>query len=121
MALDDGDGPDECPPAALLERLAFRIDLHDAKPVAAMQGGEDFGDAGTPQTPDAVLATLVATAAANRARVKNAPTTAGSGTSSPRTRTPSGTRKGRSSSGSRIRRRTTASWAAVSAMRTPKL
>lgn len=63
VALDDGDGPDECPPAALLERLAFRIDLHDAKPAAAMRGGEDFGDAGTPQTPDAVLATLVATAA----------------------------------------------------------
>jgi len=73
VALDDGDGPDECPPAALLERLAFRIDLHDAKPVAAMQGGEDFGDAGTPQTPDAVLATLVATAAALGIETARAP------------------------------------------------
>lgn len=73
VALDDGDGPDEGPPAALLERLAFRIDLHDAKPVAAMQGGEDFGDAGTPQTPDAVLATLVATAAALGIETARAP------------------------------------------------
>jgi len=73
VALDDGIGPDERPPAALLEQVAFRIDLHDAKPVAAMQGGEDFGDAGTPQTPDAVLATLVATAAALGIETARAP------------------------------------------------
>jgi len=73
VALDDGDGPDECPPAALLERLAFRIDLHDAKPVAAMQDGEDFGDAGTPPTSEAVLATLVATAAALGIETARAP------------------------------------------------
>ncbi|MBD8551862.1 magnesium chelatase subunit D [Sphingomonas sp. CFBP 8764] len=73
VALDDGDGPDEGPPAALLERLAFRIDLHDAKPAGAMRGGEDFGDAGTPQTPDAVLATLVATAAALGIETARAP------------------------------------------------
>ncbi len=73
VALDDGDGPDECPPAALLERLAFCIDLHDAKPAVAMRGGEDFGDAGTPQTPDAVLATLVATAAALGIETARAP------------------------------------------------
>jgi len=72
VALDDGDGPDEGPPAALLERLAFRIDLHDAKPVAA-RGGVDFGDAGTPPTPDAVLATLVATAAALGIETARAP------------------------------------------------
>ncbi|MDY1010055.1 magnesium chelatase subunit D [Sphingomonas sp. CFBP9019] len=73
VALDDGDGPDECPPAAVLERLAFRIDLHDAKPVAAMQDGEDFGDAGTPPTSEAVLATLVATAAALGIETARAP------------------------------------------------
>ncbi|KQM90622.1 MULTISPECIES: magnesium chelatase subunit D [Sphingomonas] len=73
VALDDGIGPDERPPAALLERLAFRIDLHDAKSVAAMQGGEDFGDAGTPPTSEAVLATLVATAAALGIETARAP------------------------------------------------
>ncbi len=73
VALDDGIGPDERPPAALLERLAFRIDLHDAKPVAAMQDGEDFGDAGTPPTSEAVLATLVATAAALGIETARAP------------------------------------------------
>jgi magnesium chelatase subunit D len=73
VALDDGIGPDECPPAALLERLAFRIDLHDAKPVATMQGGEDFGDAGPPPTPEAILATLVATAAALGIETARAP------------------------------------------------
>ncbi|VXC97578.1 Magnesium-chelatase 60 kDa subunit [Sphingomonas sp. T1] len=73
VALDDGDGPDEGPPAALLERLAFRIDLHDAKPVAAMQDDARFEDAGTPPTPDAVLATLVATAAALGIETARAP------------------------------------------------
>jgi magnesium chelatase subunit D len=73
VALDDGDGPDERPPAALLERLAFRIDLHDAKPAAAMQDGADCVDAGTLQTPDAVLATLVATAAALGIETARAP------------------------------------------------
>jgi len=72
VALDDGDGPDECPPAALLERLAFRIDLHDAKPAGA-QDGADFVDAGAPPTSEAVLATLVATAAALGIETARAP------------------------------------------------
>jgi len=72
VALDDGDGPDECPPAALLERLAFRIDLHDAK-TAGAQDGADFVDAGAPPTSEAVLATLVATAAALGIETARAP------------------------------------------------
>lgn len=72
VALDDGDGPDEGPPAALLERLAFRIDLHDAKPAGA-QDGADFVNAGPPPTPEAILATLVATAAALGIETARAP------------------------------------------------
>ena len=45
----------------------------------------------------------------------------GTGTAVPRIRTFQGTRKGRSSPGSVKRRRTTASWAAVNAIKTPKL
>lgn len=73
VALDDGIGPDEGPPAALLERLAFRIDLHDARPIAAMPDEADCMDAGTPPTPDAVLATLVATATALGIETARAP------------------------------------------------
>src|ERR1700746_3920614 len=63
----------------------------------------------------------VTIAATKIAVVASAPTTVGSGTSAPRTRTESGTRKGRSSAGFEKRSFTTASCAAVNATRTPKL
>src|ERR1700751_3005261 len=63
----------------------------------------------------------VTIAATKIAVVASAPTTVGTGTSAPRTRTESGTRNGRSSAGFEKRSLTTASWAAVNATRTPKL
>src|SRR6476661_6579231 len=63
----------------------------------------------------------VTIAATKIAVVARAPRTDGSGTSAPRTRIESGTRKGRSRPGLVNRSRTTASCAAVNARRTPKL
>ena len=51
--------------------------------------------------------------------VATAPTSAGSGSSTPRIRTLNGARNGRGSSGSSIRSLITASWAAVKASSTP--
>jgi magnesium chelatase subunit D len=42
VALDEGIEPDERPPAALLERLAFRIDLNGVRPETSF---DDFPDA----------------------------------------------------------------------------
>ena len=55
------------------------------------------------------------------AAVHRAPKTDGNGIATPRTRMPSGTRNGRRSSGFVMRRRITASCAAVNASSTPKL
>jgi len=45
VALDEGIEPDERPPAALLERLAFRIDLAGVRPGAAPGWAQDVADA----------------------------------------------------------------------------
>ncbi len=71
--------------------------------------------------PAILAASWVKSAAIQRATVSGAPISAASGTGTPRSRTFPGTRNGRSRSGSLKRRRTTASWAAVKAMSTPKL
>src|SRR2546423_12211655 len=63
----------------------------------------------------------VTIAATKIAVVASAPTTVGTGTSAPRTRTEKGTRYGRSIPGLLKRSLTTASCAAVNATRTPKL
>lgn len=70
VALDEGHDPDERPPAALLDRLAFHLELTDARPRAS--DGQDV----TPQqisaardrlagvvTPDDAIAALVAAGA----------------------------------------------------------
>jgi len=44
VALDEGIEPDERPPAALLERLAFRIDLNGVRPEASFDEGLDAED-----------------------------------------------------------------------------
>jgi magnesium chelatase subunit D len=44
VALDEGIEPDERPPAALLERLAFRIDLTGVRPQTAFDGLPDAED-----------------------------------------------------------------------------
>src|ERR1700748_804527 len=63
----------------------------------------------------------VAIAATKIAVVASAPITVGSGTSAPRNRMESGTRKGRSRSGFEKRSFRTARWAAVNATSTRKL
>jgi len=71
VALDEGIEPDERPPAALLERLAFRIDLKGVRPEAAFDDGLDAEDmavarstlAAQPPAPDWVVEALCTAAA----------------------------------------------------------
>ncbi len=62
VALDDGIEPDEMPPAALVERLGFRIDLSEVRSsgsdaAAEIEPGQMLGD-------DAVFSAIAGTAAA---------------------------------------------------------
>jgi len=71
VALDEGIEPDERPPAALLERLAFRIDLNGVRPQAPVDDlldAEDVADArhtlaAQPPAPDWVVEALCTAAA----------------------------------------------------------
>jgi len=71
VALDEGLEPDERPPAALLERLAFRIDLKGVRPQTAvddLRDAEDLADArrtlaAQPSAPDWVVEALCTAAA----------------------------------------------------------
>jgi magnesium chelatase subunit D len=71
VALDEGIEPDERPPAALLERLAFRIDLNGVRPQAPLDDlldAEDVADvrrtlAAQPPAPDWVVEALCTAAA----------------------------------------------------------
>jgi magnesium chelatase subunit D len=71
VALDEGIEPDERPPAALLERLAFRIDLTGVRPQTAfddLPDAEDLADArrtlaAQPSAPDWVVEALCTAAA----------------------------------------------------------
>ena len=69
VALDDGVEPDERPPTGFSERLAFRIDLSDARPPRgwapiADAWNEDFAGSIAPHASEDVLTALVATAGA---------------------------------------------------------
>jgi magnesium chelatase subunit D len=61
VALDDGAEPDERPPAALAERLAFRIDLSEARPPYVAEPEERSSRSAEASSPE-VLQALAATA-----------------------------------------------------------
>lgn len=63
-ALDDGIAPDEQPPAALAERVAFWIDLSDARDATAADAPPAAAPVTVAAPSDEVLAALAATAAA---------------------------------------------------------
>ncbi len=70
VALDEGDGEDERPPPALMERLAFWIDLTevsarevDERPVSPEEIAEARARLGAIETSEAAISTLVAVAA----------------------------------------------------------
>lgn len=64
VALDEGAGPDEAAPAALIERCAFLIDLSDVAMADVRADPPEPSDAGDPIDADTALATLCATALA---------------------------------------------------------
>lgn len=66
LLLDDGAGPDECPPAALSERTAFLLDLAEAREIAPPEAARDASLPLAVVAPlaDAQLTILAATAEA---------------------------------------------------------